>query len=471
MVNNLVGRWRTLLTYLLLAALVVVIIGKDGNGDHPLKGVQGSFRDTTHVILCFAIAGIAYLLACLPAGVRRPVAGAWSGVRALTAANLDSARRHVPVRYGFYLVLLAIAVLGPRALPGYLQQATFTAVGIYALLALGLNVVVGYAGLLDLGFIAFYAIGAYVTAYFVFTDAQQHHAVVLDRAGQPTTNHHSTPIPWHAPFHLNGFFVLPIALLAAAAAGVILGGPTLRLRGDYLAIVTLGFGEIVQLLANNEDGITNGSRGTIEPVPHLQFHAFGINYTFYKNPLDPLPSYYLLLGIIVLVMIAFSRLDRSRIGRAWAAIREDEVAAAATGVPTVRYKLLAFAIGASVSGFAGVIFATSQTFTPETFSLQASIFVVTVVIFGGMGSIFGVVTGAAVLQLLFTWLDHSSTIHIPAADSFIFFGAVVIIMMIFRPQGLIPSRRRSREIRLAEEGIGAADALGAAEGPTQGASA
>ena len=189
-------------------------------------------------------------------------------------------------------------------------------------LGLGLNVVVGFAGLLDLGYIAFYAIGAYVTAYFTSKTAHS-----LARA-----------------LHLEPVLRLPDRLVAASLAGVLLGGPTLRLRGDYLAIVTLGFGEIVQLLAKNAQGITNGPRGAFG-VPQLSIHIGGFKY---KWGLKSLPYYYLILGIIVLVMLAFSALNRSRTGRALAAIREDEVAAEAMGVPTLRYKLIAFAIGASV---------------------------------------------------------------------------------------------------------------------------
>jgi branched-chain amino acid transport system permease protein len=302
------------------------------------------------------------------------------------------------------------------------QQAAVTDVGIYALLALGLNVVIGYAGLLDLGYIAFYAIGAYATAYFTSASA----------------------LPVHSSLLFNPFAVFPIALAIAAFAGILLGGPTLRLRGDYLAIVTLGFGEIVQKVANNADGFTNGSRGAFG-VPKLSIHVGPINYDW---GIDPLPYYYVLVGLIVLVMLAFSALERSRIGRGLAAIREDEVAAEATGVPTLRYKLLAFAIGASTSGIAGVIFATKQFFNPQTFSLQASLLVLTIVIFGGMGSLFGVVLGAIVIQGTFFFLRDV----VPPNDRYIYFGALIMVMMVFRPQGLLPSRRRSQEIALAESG-------------------
>jgi branched-chain amino acid transport system permease protein len=310
------------------------------------------------------------------------------------------------------VALVAVAVAVPMFVSGAAQQSLVNDVGLYALLALGLNVVVGYAGLLDLGYIAFFAIGAYTTAYFTS----------------------ATAMPWHAPFQLNAFLVLPVALVVAAVAGVVLGAPTLRLRGDYLAIVTLGFGEIVQLLANNADGITNGSRGVFG-VPPLSIDLPGLYYSF---GIDPVPYYYLLLALIVVVVLVLGRWERSATGRAWAALREDTDAAEAAGVPTVRMKLLAFAAGASVSGFAGVVLATKQFFSPQSFSVMSSFLVLAVVIFGGMGSRIGVIFGAVVLQgTAFALRDI-----VPSADRYIYFGLVVVIMMIYRPQGLLPPRSR-----------------------------
>jgi branched-chain amino acid transport system permease protein len=252
---------------------------------------------------------------------------------------------------------------------------------------------------------------------------------------------------------LNPFLVMPIAVLTAIVAGVVLGAPTLRLRGDYLAIVTLGFGEIVRITAVNSDKITNGPQGAFG-IPH--FSAFG-----YHWKLGSLPYYYLLVGVVAIIVFLFRRLDDSRVGRAWAAIREDEVAAAASGIPTLRFKLLAFAIGASTSGFAGVIYASKVGFVnPDNFPLLLSILVLTMVIFGGMGNIYGVVLGAAVLG----WLPNLLRDYVPPTDRFIYFGALLVAMMIFRPQGLIPSKRRAREIALSEHGIGGADSLGAPPG-------
>jgi branched-chain amino acid transport system permease protein len=425
---------KRLLACLGLGLLLAVITGPSGSQDQPLSGLRGSLLDVR--VVDFLIVG--FVLWALAFGIRRArqvqsVSGPAAALRLGARTALD--RRGA--RPASYLAMLLVAILVPLALPPAAQLALFLDIGIYALLALGLNVVVGYAGLLDLGYIAFYAIGAYVTAYFTSASA----------------------LPIHAPFLLNPFFVFPVAVAVAALAGIILGGPTLRLRGDYLAIVTLGFGEIVQILARNSDGITNGSRGAFG-VPGLSVHLGPLEYVFPRT--KALPYYYLLLAILVLVMIAFSQLERSRVGRALAAIREDEVAAEASGVPTLRYKLVAFAIGASTSGFAGVLFSTKQFFNPETFSLQASILVLTIVIFGGMGSLFGVVLGAVVLQgLAYVLRDPIPLIgfQVADADRFIYFGAVIIIMMVFRPQGLVPSRRRSREIKLSEQGLGHADAV------------
>jgi branched-chain amino acid transport system permease protein len=430
---------RRLGAYLFLGLVLAVMTGPDGSGDKPLQGVRGSLLDPR------VFGFLAFGVALFGLGLIWPKLR-WNKLSQLREGGA-MALSTKPGRAGTIAAMLAAAIFVPLALSPAAQGALFLDVGIFALLALGLNVVVGYAGLLDLGYIAFYAIGAYTTAYFTSTVVN----------GQVVH-----PLPVHSPLLLNPFFVFPIALVVASVAGIILGGPTLRLRGDYLAIVTLGFGEIVQIVARNSDDITNGSRGAFG-VPPLSIDVGALHYTW---TLEPLPYYYLLLGILVLVMIAFSRLERSRIGRALAAIREDEVAAEASGVPTLRMKLLAFAIGASTSGFAGVLYATRQFFNPETFSLQASILVLTIVIFGGMGNIYGAVIGAVVLQgLAYALRDPIPLIgfKVPDADRFVYFGAVIMVMMVFRPQGLIPSRRRKREIALSEQGIGSADSLGTGE--------
>jgi ABC-type branched-subunit amino acid transport system permease subunit len=299
------------------------------------------------------------------------------------------------------------------------QNVLVGQIGVYVLLAIGLNVVVGWAGLLDLGYIAFYEVGSYTTAYMT---------------GQLPVK----PPHWLHMFH-SPLWSIPFAIVACLIAGVLLGAPTLRLRGDYLAIVTLGFGEIVQIVAvNNPGGFTGGPAGPTVPHPHL--HLGGVNITWGQ---DNLPYWYLLLLMLIVVIVLFYRLEGSRLGRAWAAIREDEVAAQASGVNTVRVKLLAFAIGASTSALAGWFFATQVGyFDPSLFTLQASILIVAYVVFGGMGSLQGAMAGAAVL----TWLPQFLKDQVPAEDRQLWIGAAVLAMMIFRPAGLLPAKRRKAEL-------------------------
>ena len=407
-----------------LMVTISVITGPDGTQDKPYSGLRKALF-TGHAVPYYVL-GLALAALVLSGG--RLVTASATPIRA-ARARVSLLTVPVWVRFTALVVLALVLLFYPTTLSPFWQTVLVDQVGIYVLLAVGLNVVVGFAGLLDLGYIAFFAIGAYTTAYF--TDK----------------------LPVHPPFVLNPIFVFPIAVLAAFTAGVILGGPTLRLRGDYLAIVTLGFGEIVRITAVNSDSLTNGPQGAFG-IPH--FSAFGYHWT-----LDSLPYYYLLLGVVVAIVFFFRRLDNSRVGRAWAAIREDEVAAEASGISTLKFKLLAFAIGASTSGFAGVIYASKVGFiNPDNFPLLLSILVLTMVIFGGMGSIYGVILGAAVLG----WLPNYLRDYVPAQDRFIYFGALLIVMMIFRPQGLLPSRRRSRELKLSEHGLGNADAPGPVRG-------
>ena len=430
--NTRARRWtqrdevRRALSLFLLLVGVAVVTGPDGSQASPYSGLHQALL-TSHAVP-FYLVGLAL------------AATAIFGQRVILPVNRTAGRLrgkavgvHIPkpVKIAALVLLAVMLLVYPTTLSPFWQTVLVDQIGIYVLLAVGLNVVVGLAGLIDLGYIAFFAIGAYTTAYF--TDK----------------------LPVHPPFVLTPFLVFPFAVLAALIAGVILGAPTLRLRGDYLAIVTLGFGEIVRITAVNSDAITNGPQGAFG-IPH--FEAFGYTWT-----LDSLPYYYLLLVVVVAIVFFFRRLDDSRVGRAWAAIREDEIAASASGIPTLRFKILAFAIGASTSGFAGVIYASKVGFiNPDNFPLLLSILVLTMVIFGGMGNIYGVILGAAVLG----WLPNVLKDYVPATDRFIYFGALLVIMMIFRPEGLIPSRRRSREIKLSEVGVGAADSLGSAKGRT-----
>jgi branched-chain amino acid transport system permease protein len=285
----------------------------------------------------------------------------------------------------------------------------FFPVAIYVLAAIGLNVVVGQAGLLDLGYVAFFAIGAYSMA-LLGTKA-----------------------------HWNFWEVLPLGLLFAAVSGFILGAPTLRLRGDYLAIVTLGFGEIIHNTANNLNSI-GGPRG-ISNIPHPPNVNTAIVHVRF-GVLDPKPYYWLLLTVIIVVIIAIRRLERSRVGRAWTAIREDEDAAELMGVPTFKFKLWAFAIGASIGGVAGAVFATKViSITPDNFVFQFSILFVAAVVLGGSGNLAGVIVGAIVVGYL------PERFRSFQDTRYLWFGAALVVMMIFRPQGLVPARRRQAEIK------------------------
>ena len=409
------------------ALILAIMTGPSGSITAPLSGISGSLGNTR--VLAYIALGVG-LFALTTVRQRYGTA-----IRARNDKILALPRRLVPdrrVRAIFYLALLAVAIVYPIGLSGYWQEVLVDQIGIYVLLALGLNVVVGFAGLLDLGYIAFYAIGAYSAAYW------------------------TGALPVLPPIHLNPFFTIPLAIIAAMLAGVLLGAPTLRLRGDYLAIVTLGFGEIIQIVATNLTGITGGAQGIIG-IPHFSVHLAGIHYQW---GLASLPYYYLLLAFVVIVLVAFRSLENSRVGRSWAAIREDEIAAEASGINVLKYKVMAFSIGASTSGFAGVITASKISFVePGDFTVQLSILILVLVIFGGMGSLPGAVMGAAVLQWFPEFLRVHPLFGFQPQDLYIYLGALLVVMMIYRPVGILPSKRRRREIALSEIGIGTADAV------------
>ncbi len=362
----------------------------------------------------------------------------------------------MPRRLKIALALLALAVMMPAigVVNGYYLEVA-TQVGIFVALALGLNIVVGLAGLLDLGYVAFFAVGAYLWAIF----------------GSPQANR---IFGGGFPLDPGWFFAfLLVGLVVAALVGALLGLPVLRLRGDYLAIVTLGFGEVIRVLANNLDkpiNITNGPKGITPiqrpPLPVDPAALPGVSVSL----LYALYFYFLVLLIVAVVIVVSRRLENSHIGRAWEAIREDETAAQAMGVPLVRTKLLAFACGASFAGVIGVLFSAKQVFiNPESFTFLESIGVLAMVILGGMGSIPGAVLGASVvtvlnlqiLKSLSLWLNelrNSGTIVLgynlanlptqlePAKYERMVFGIILVLMMIFRPEGFLPARRRAREL-------------------------
>jgi branched-chain amino acid transport system permease protein len=348
----------------------------------------------------------------------------------------------------------------------------------YASLALGLNIVVGMAGLLDLGYAAFFAIGAYaygIAASWQVTPLWTDYWGPLQWLGLVARFHQAGGDVVH--FQVSFWLMMPIAAIVAAFFGVLFGAPTLRLKGDYLAIVTLGFGEIVPIVVRNTPSLTNGAMGLNGvAAPQLFGWSFGIDAT---------PYYYVGLVLVAFLMVTSQRLKVSRIGRAWMAIREDEIAAAAMGVNRVKMKLLAFATGAAFAGATGTLFvAKLQTATPEMFMFPVSVMILVMVVFGGVGSVWGVVIGAVILQILQSWLlqDLSGWLnalgrlihvgwleHIQLASSIeLIFGLILVFMMLYRRDGLIPATRRQRALTLEEQhaqvgrgGLAALKGLGA----------
>lgn len=332
------------------------------------------------------------------------------------------------------ILVIPFATSGGPSYEAYMEVASQC--GIYVAMALGLNIVVGFAGLLDMGFVAFFAVGAYT--YGIFATGQANHFISGDL------------------FPLSGGYFWIFILLGGFMAGIfgiLLGLPVLRVKGDYLAIVTLGFGEIIRIIFNNLEkpvNITNGAMGlsSIQP-PNL----FGFQFTF------PHQFYFIVLLILAVVIFAVRRLEYSRLGRSWKAVRENEIAAQSMGIPLIRTKLTAFAIGASFSGMMGVVFAAKQTFIdPTSFTLIESTTILVMVVLGGMGSVPGVILGASlvtilnlqVLTELTNWLNQLSTrgvIQIPDALSpskmqRLIFGLILILVAIFRPNGLIKAKNR-----------------------------
>jgi len=314
---------------------------------------------------------------------------------------------------------------------------------LYVFLALGLNVVVGFAGLLDLGYIAFYAVGAYCAGLLASPHLATSFSYIKD----------AFPMGLHTSY----LIILPLAAFIAAFFGVLLGTPTLKLRGDYLAIVTLGFGEIIRIFLNNLDrplNLTNGPKG-INGIDAVQ--SFGISFNKQLNiagfdvPAVVL-NYYLFLILVIMVIIVCARLQNSRIGRAWVAIREDEVAAQAMGLNTRNLKLLAFAIGASFGGVSGALFASFQGFiSPESFSLSESIVILAMVVLGGMGHIPGVILGGVLLAIfpeflraILVPLQNLLFGHVVVDAEIIrqfLYGCALILVIRFRPNGLWPQVR------------------------------
>jgi branched-chain amino acid transport system permease protein len=356
-------------------------------------------------------------------------------------ALLDGKDKPRTAWIGVVLIAIALAVL-----PFVLAQIGTAWVRItnlailFVLLSLGLNIVVGFAGLLDLGYIAFYAVGAYTYALL------------------------ASP---HFNLHLPFWLILPLGAAVACMFGVLLGAPTLKLRGDYLAIVTLGFGEIVRIFMNNLSqpiNITNGPQGVtlIDPFRIGDF-SFARTETFFGLTFSgPIKYYYALILILLVVIVINLRLQNSRIGRAWEAIREDEIAARAMGINTRNIKLLAFAMGASFGGISGGIFSATQGFiSPESFVLVESVMVLSMVVLGGMGNIWGVILGAVLLSFVPEVLRYTvepaqravfgRTLIDPEVIRMLLFGLALVLMMLFRPAGILPSAVRKREFEVKSE--------------------
>ncbi|SCG46139.1 branched-chain amino acid ABC transporter permease [Micromonospora coxensis] len=297
---------------------------------------------------------------------------------------------------------------------------------IYVLVAIGLNVVVGLAGLLDLGYIGFFAIGAYSVALF---------GSVNSPVVKWIQREFDLPSTWAVTWAICLFIAIVLTLIS----GVLLGWPTLRLRGDYLAIVTLGFGEIIRIVARNSNSLTNGPQG-ISAIPGPEGPPSADNQVF--GLIDAKPWYWLAITVVLLMVFAVRRLEHSRVGRAWLAVREDEDAAAVMGVYPFKFKLWAFAIGAALGGLSGFLFASRNAFIdPTQFNVNLSILFVAMVVVGGSGNMVGVSLGAVLLAYL------PERFREIADYRWLAFGLAMVLVMILRPQGLIPSRRRTRELK------------------------
>ena len=357
------------------------------------------------------------------------------------------------VAIGLLFVLIPYASSGGSSYQSYMEVATM--VGIYIAMALGLNIVVGLAGLLDLGFVAFFAVGAYSYSIFATRQASEF---------MPFGN-----------FPLGGesfWAFLVIGGIVAAIAGVLIGIPVLRVKGDYLAIVTLGFGEIIRILFNNADrpiNFTGGAMGIAGVTPP---RLFGIDFIY------PSQFYFVTLVILLFTLFAVRRLEQSKLGRSWKAVRENEIAAQAMGIPLVKTKLMAFAFGASFAGIMGVVFAAKQAFIdPTSFTLMESFTILVMVVLGGMGSVPGVILGAAVITILnlqvltelTNWLNQLSyggIISIPEALSpakmqKLIFGVILVAFALYRPQGLIPAKNKvfdAEKLKKSAEAKGKLDA-------------
>ncbi len=406
-----------------------------------------------------------------------------------------SSGRMTPGRIAMYVAIAAAVVLAPimfQTIGWGFMVRILAIVGIYVMLALGLNIVVGFAGLLDLGYIAFFAIGSYVSVIVTQTVILDQSVKFFENAGGqlPAGLNLWAIMTYSAPMQelaanpafsqairsvsttsaiLPWMFIIciPLAAAGAAATGIMLGTPVLRLRGDYLAIVTLGFGEIVRIIiTNNAFGLTGGAAGlpragVILPDP-VGLKWLSENFTvrmgnsqFYVDP--NLYWYFVIVLFCLATIFVVRRLDDSRLGRSWTAMREDEVAASSMGVNIMTSKLWAFSLGALSGGLAGIVFVNLQgSVTPETFNFMESVFVVSIVVLGGMGSIPGAIIGGLIITGVPAFIQGMAasgklpidpgTATLIGNYRYLVFGLLMVVMMAWRPQGIFPSQRRSREL-------------------------
>ena len=388
-----------------------------------------------------------------------------SAATATLRSNAAGLRRLLP-NWAWGLIFIGLAILYPFILdqllvsPDDLLDASIQTLA-YIIMALGLNIVVGFAGLLDLGYVAFYAIGAFVMGWL---GSQQFPNINHGKGIHILTPAHSAFGGTVPGIHINFFFVIFLAAAFTAVWGVILGAPTLRLRGDYLAIVTLAFGEIVpRIFENSTSGLfgigninfSNGRLG-ITPIDKINFPW---SNAVFRYPLELKPVYYVGLAMVLFVVFINRRLRDSRLGRAWIAVREDEVAAAAMGVNLVRTKLWAYATGAALGGASGAFLATyNNTVNVDQFAFGFSVFILCMVVIGGMGNIWGVILGAIALSMMNRYglpklnslPDKFGLSFDVTTINFGIFGFFLLIMMVLRPEGFLPSSRRKLELHESE---------------------
>ena len=402
--------WVTLLFGFLQRIVPIALDQLDVERDWMYSKVTGGLTWVGAVVIAAVAAGASVLKARKGDAIRAAIKG--------QRDRRADGPRLTPLSFALMLVGLAVVLIAPHVLGSVISEVLGT-VMVFALLGLGLNIVVGYAGLLDLGYVFFFTLGAYTLA-------------LLTGATLNTFVGSTEPA---IAFNLNFYVAIPIVVLVAAGAGVLIGAPVLRLRGDYLALVTLGLGEMIVVLVTSPwlEPLVGGPQG-MRDITDAAIGNFGFR--------DPKHFYYLAFAFVVLALFVSWRLANSRVGRAWTALREDEQVADAMGVSTTAYKLLAFAMGGAIGSVGGALFAVKiGSLTPASFTVLVSIQVLGIVILGGIGSLPGVITGSLVLVGLPGLLREFEEYRLLA------YGAALVAVMLLRPAGLIPNVRRSRELK------------------------